>query len=387
MARPGTCSIGENTGFLKLQGPVSATLLTEIAVNDTPISLSFAPRTVAPNLLGNIINEGSDSTTNTISYLANKYTLVSGVQLCNPVHTGYKLPDQGSSNHSAELYIPFVNNQIQGAYPTTVIFVVPVYQSSKSSKNAAYLQQLIDSNTKVASLQTIFYESSTDTSQVSLAYETCVDLSGLQSNPQYVNLLVYYFPKGISITAKEYASILRLAQAAATSGNILPEFRLPPASRSASSTIRDYRFTDGIRTPSIVSIDGLIYSQSLVSTASSDFKNRFIYYKKPPKLIGKFSEDNCPYYKTTQYKCVPFDKIQDLSGDYVIRGANSLQSLLNTQNNTISTVTSIPQIPQTNLGLIIGGSIAGVVVVIGVLFKILMSLGEEDEDENELKKI
>jgi len=380
MARPGTCSIGENTGFIKLQGPLSATLLNEISVNDTPISLSFAPRTVAPNLLGNVINEGTDSTTtNTVSYLANKYTLVSGVQLCNPVHTGYKLPDQGNVNPSAELYIPFVNNQIQGAFPTTILLVVPVYQGSKASKNAAYLQQFINSSVKVASLQTIFYASSTDTSQVSLAYETCVDLK----DSNYANLLVYYFPIGITITGQEYASLMRLAKAGGTSGNVLPEFKLPPASRSAFETARDYSLVDGIRKVSVLSSDGLVYSQSLTSTASQDFKSRFIYYTKPPKLIGKFSEDNCPYYKTTQYKCVPFDRIQDLSGDYVIRGANTLQSLMDTQdiNRSIES-SSIPQAPRNNLGLIVGGSIAGVVVVMGVLIKILMGFGEEEE-ENE----
>lgn len=380
MARPGTCSIGENTGFIKLQGPISAILLNDIAVNDTPISLSFAPRTVAPNLLGNIINEGTDSTTtNTISYLANKYTLVSGIQLCNPVHTGYKLPDQGNVTPSGELYIPFVNNQIQGAYPTTILLVVPVYQGSKSSKNAAYLKQLIDSNTPAASLQTIFYDSANDTSQVSIAYETCVDLSG----SQYANLLVYYFPIGITTTGQEYASLMRLAKAGGTSGTVLPEFKLPPASRTAFATIRDYSLVDGIRRATVVSVDGLVYSQSLISTASNDFKQRFIYYTKPPKLIGKFSEDNCPHYKTSQYKCVPFNKLQDISGDYVIRGANSLDSLLATQANArdVGLPVEAPKGVSANIGLIVGGAVVGGLAVIGLLAKFLMSLGEEDEEK------
>ena len=379
MARPGTCSISENTGFIKLQGPLSTTLLNEIAVNDTPISLSFAPRTVAPHLFGNVINEGTDSTTtNTISYLANKYTLVSGVQLCNPVHTGYKLPDQGSIVSSAELYIPFVNNQIQGAFPTSILLIVPVYQGSKSSKNSPYLKQLIDSSTPAASLQTIFYDSVNDRSQLSLAYETCVDLSG----SQYANLLVYYFPVGITITGQEYASLMRLAKAGGTSGNVLPEFKLPPASRSAYGTIRDYSLIDGVRKSTVVSVDGLVYSQSLISTASNDFKQRFIYYTKPPKLIGKFSEDNCPHYKTSQFKCVPFNKIQDLSGDYVIRGANSLESLLATQANArnIDLPSDVSKPSTGNLSLIIGGSIAGGLLAIGLLTKLFMSLGEEDEE-------
>ncbi len=384
MARPGTCSIGENTGFIKLQGPISATLLSDITINDIPISLSFAPRTVAPNLLGNIINEGTDSiTSNTVTYLGNKYTLTSGVQLCNPVHTGYRLPDQANVAASAELFIPFVNNQIQGAYPTTILLVVPIYQGSKSSKNASYLTQFSNTSLPAASLQTIFYSSSTDTSQVSLSYQTCIDLSG----SKYADVLVYYFPVGITVTGQEYASLLRLAQAGGTSGTVLPEFKLPPASRSAFGTVRDYRLVDGVRNPSVISADGLVYSQSIISTSSEDFKNRVSYYNKPPKLIGKFSEDNCPYYKTTQYKCVPFSKIQDLSGDYVIRGANTLQSLLDTQdaNKAIPESSGTPGstnvAPTNNLGLIIGGSIAGIVVVGGILMKVLMSLGEEDEEE------
>lgn len=381
MARPGTCSISENTGFIKLQGPISSTLLSSIAVNDIPLSLSFAPRTVAPSLLNNVINEGTDSiTTNTVTYLANKYTLTSGIQLCNPTHTGYKLPDQGQVNQSAELFIPFVNAQIKGAYPSTVLLVVPVYQGSKSSANSNYLKQLIDSNTPVASLQTIFYAKANDTSQVSLTYETCVDLSG----SQYANILVYYFPVGITLTGQEYASLMRLAKAGGTSATVLPDFKLPPASRSAFGTIRDYRLVDGVRKPITLSPDGLIYNQSVISTASNDFKERFIYYTKPPKLVGKFSEDNCPHYKTSQYKCVPFDKIQDLSGDYVIRGANSLDSLLATQQNarTVSISSNEVKADAGRIALIVGGSIGGVLGLLGAFLGIrfLMNLGEEKEE-------
>jgi hypothetical protein len=380
MARPGTCSIGENTGFIKLQGPIS-TLLSSVAVNDIPLSLSFAPRTVAPSLLNNIINEGTDSiTTNTVTYLANKYTLTSGIQLCNPAHTGYKLPDQAQVNQSAELFIPFVNAQIKGAYPSTVLLVVPVYQGSKSSTNSNYLKQLIDSNTPVASLQTIFYAKANDTSQVSLTYETCVDLSG----SQYANILVYYFPVGITLKGQEYASLMRLAKAGGTSGTVLPDFKLPPASRSAFGTIRDYRLVDGVRKPITLSPDGLIYNQSVISTASNDFKERFIYYTKPPKLVGKFSEDNCPHYKTNQYKCVPFDKIQDLSGDYVIRGANSLESLLATQENarSVTTTSNEAKADAGRIALIVGGSIGGVLGLLGAFLGIrfLMNLGEETEE-------
>ena len=101
-----------------------------------------------------------------------------------------------------------------------------------------------------------------------MAYETCVDLSG----SQYANLLVYYFPIGITLTGQEYASLMRLAKAGGTSGTILPEFKLPPASRTAFSTVRDYSLVDGVRRATVVSVDGLVYSQSLISTASNDFK-------------------------------------------------------------------------------------------------------------------
>jgi hypothetical protein len=38
--------------------------------------------------------------------------------------------------------------------------------------------------------------------------------------------------------------------------------------------------------------------------------------------------NQCSYYKTTQYKCVPFNQLKDLSGNYVVPGNKTLDTIL-----------------------------------------------------------
>ena len=74
------------------------------------------------------------------------------------------------------------------------------------------------------------------------------------------------------------------------------------------------------------------------------FKNHFERFTKPPFVLTKststssFNSEKCPYYKTSQYKCVPFNQLHDLSGNpqdaYVIPGNTSLKDILNKKGAT-----------------------------------------------------
>ena len=337
-ALQGSCLINDNTGLIQLTGPLTQTLIQQIAVDESPVIINFSPRTTPPSILGNRIDEGSD---NTITYKGIKYSLTGGVQICNPVHTGYLFPGQ-TVQPSAELYITATNLQVSGSYPISVALVVPIYQASISS-HAAYLHQIIDTDAPAASLQTIFYDNENDKSQQSIGYKTCIDLSGTEST----NLFIVYFPTGISLTGQEYASLTGIVVGASGTGtnanasSTLPSYQLPPASRQTLATVRNFTLADGARQPTLLSPDGNLYVSS-VSTASDEFRNRFVFYGKPPRIVGTFTKEQCPYYKTTQYKCVPFSKLQDLSGDYVIRGAKTLDQIIQQQDQTVKDATKIP---------------------------------------------
>jgi hypothetical protein len=363
----GSCLISDNTGLIQLTGPLTPILIQDIAVDESPVVISFSPRTTAPSIVSGRIDEGTD---NTITYKGIKYILTGGVQICQPIHTGYLFPGQ-TVIPSAELYLTFTNSQISGSYPISIILVVPIYQAS-ASNHAAYLHQIIDGGSPAASLQTIFYENEADKSQQSIGYKSCIDLS----NNSSTDIFVVYFPTGISLTGQEFANLIGIVANGDGVGT-LPTYQLPPASRGTLATVRNFTLADGIRQPTMFSPDGNLYVSS-ISTSSDEFKNRFVFYGKPPRLVGAFSKEQCTYYKTTQYKCVPFSKLQDLSGDYVIRGAKSLNQILDQQGQTIADATKIPDtneaISKTEEIIEIGGGVILAAIVALGLGKLVMSL-------------
>jgi hypothetical protein len=75
------CPSDVNTGFIQLVGPIQQQDLNTITVKSYPLSISFAPRTTVPTLLGNRIDE---STENTCTYRGQRFSLVD-VQLVSSV--------------------------------------------------------------------------------------------------------------------------------------------------------------------------------------------------------------------------------------------------------------------------------------------------------------
>jgi hypothetical protein len=403
----GYCPSDVNMGFIELVGPIQHPDLNDITVNSYPLSISFAPRTTAPSLIGNRIDESAE---NTCTYKGQKFSLID-VQLCSVTNKGHSLPGTNEIP-VAELILSFVGSK--GSNLSGVLLSIPIYDSGTPSHNA-YLLQLIDpefpsckytnvvgadyggddyrniqdsslnnciktccgdpeclaytftdktcylknavptlkktgreniisgtvdhttllqpackeqsckknkKENKIANLQTIFYEDEKDTTHTSLAYKTCFETVDSSKNPSSKTLYIVVFPNGIHITQQNYQQLLLQI------GGTLKPYMCPPVIRNAEETVRLYKYDDeGRKVTTATSRDGQIYRTPL-SSCTDEFKQRFEYFKLPPRLPSKFKEDVCPYYKTSQYKCVPFNQLKDLSGNYVIPGNKTLDTIL-----------------------------------------------------------
>lgn len=355
------CPIDVQTGIVQLMGPITSTTLSEISVNSAPFTASFAPRTTAPSLLGNVVDESSD---HTLLYKATRYQLIGGVQICTPIHKGFQLPNStNQTDPQYELVIPFVNQQVVGTFPTGILLFVPIYNSS-STLHAGYVQQLIDPEKyQVASLQTIFFEKEGDTSQTSFAYNTCVDYVSTTGERGNSNLRIYYFPNGIQLQGTDFQALTQILTQKKTV--TVPPFYLPPVLRNNTmSTITSFSFdNNGNKVPQTTSSDGELY-QTQISTASQEFVQRIQYFTQPINLTSSSFQPSCPYYTTSQYKCVPFNKLRDLSGNTVIPGGTSLDSILKiqtSQDETLSksslTTADVGEALGITAGVVVGGFI------------------------------
>lgn len=424
------CPSDVNTGFIQLVGPIQQTDLNSITVKSYPLSISFAPRTTIPSLIGNRIDE---STENTCTYKGTRFSLVD-VQICQVTNKGYTLPGQ-TSPPVAELILSFSANTAATDLTTLsgILLCVPIFDSGNQS-HSDYLNQLINPSTpacnytnevgaeysgpdyqqipnssltscvqsccgdtnclaytfnlgtchlkntipsiskngntsyvsgtinrnttqtkstscpvpncripnckgqhsnngsksqssstaSVPTLESIFYEWEGDTSQTSFAYKTCFE-SINNDNPTSRSLYIVVFPNGIHITQAGYQQLLLQLN------GTLQLYMVPPAIRGGESTLRSYKYNDdGNKVATITSQDGIIYATPL-SSCTDEFKNRFEYFTLPPRLptnvSGSFNSKSS-YYKTTQYKCVPFNQLKDLSGQYVIPGNKTLDTIL-----------------------------------------------------------
>jgi hypothetical protein len=421
------CPPDVNTGFIELVGPIQQPDLTDITVKSYPLSISFAPRTTVPTLIGNRIDE---STENTLTYKGKRFSLVD-VQICSVTNKGYILPGQ-TKPPVAELILSFsANNSANDLSELSgTLLCIPIYDFGNPS-HSEYLNQLIDpifpnckyttelnstysgqpyqtlnnqtlsnciatacsdqkvlaytytngkcmlyesinpinkstngaisgtvnhnvandvrgalatcdispndkksgeKHSKVPTIETIFYSWNGDTSQSSLAYKTCFETFDRNENVSSKSLYVVVFPNGIRLTPAAFQQLMIQLN------GTLPSYMIPPAIRAGEATLRSYRFNnEGNKVPTITSQDGLIYSTPL-SSCTDDFKFRFEYFTLPPRLpiskLGVGESDKCPYYKTTEYKCVPFNQLKDLSGAYVIPGNKTLDTVLYEQEQS-----------------------------------------------------
>ena len=242
-------------------------------------------------------------------------------------------------------------------------------------------------------LQSIFYNSNMDSSQTSLAYITTFNtVNGENRITSTRSLFIVVFPTGIHMTSGAYQQLLlqmRSRNPALNAG--LPPYRAPLRIRNYESTLKTFTFdSSGNKIPSTTSNTGEI-STFQISNCDETFKNRFEYFIKPPLIVTKslsasFNSDKCPYYKTSEYKCVPFDQLHDLSGNpqdaYVIPGNITLQNMLNKkQPSNAETMASFEAEQRATEDFLTYGAVS-IVGIIGIfaLYKLVIWAKERDWD-------
>jgi hypothetical protein len=245
-------------------------------------------------------------------------------------------------------------------------------------------------------LQTIFYNSNTlqDTSQKSLAYVTTFDT--VNGNNQIVStktLFIVVFPVGIHMAAAAYQQlILQMRSKDPSITNALRPYYVPLRVRNYESTVKSFNVdSTGNKVPTTTSNKGEI-SVVQISNCDDQFKNRFEWFTKPPLVLTKttstktFNSEKCPYYKTSQYKCVPFDQLHDLSGNaadpqdaYVIPGNANLQDMLNKKqpSNAASAAALEAEMRTTEDIITYGASAVVGIVLIYVGYRIAMKIKED----------
>lgn len=350
------CPLGATTGFLEVTGPISPTQIKSIEINGSSLIFQFAPRTTPPTMVGNHIDEDPQ---NTLLYKGIRYGLID-VQINQQTQRGFTM---APGEVVFEVNITFGTTQAPPTYPSMVVLTVPVF-AAKEEYHAGYFGQLVDTDLPAASLQTLFFDNDKDTLATSFSYQTCIELIGTDGAPQSFSARVFVFSMGAAMSQQDSANLA--AVFAKQAGGSLPLYQLPVGYRGTMQTVLAFNVDDeGDKIPTELSADGQI-SVMPISPVSDDFKNTIQFFKKPPVISGGFSDKQCPYYTTTQYKCVPFSTLNDLSGNQVVMNGQSLAQVIDQQQGVINqgtTSTGGAKIFVIVIAVIIGSILAGLVLL------------------------
>jgi hypothetical protein len=234
-------------------------------------------------------------------------------------------------------------------------------------------------NAITPTLQSLFYSSKSNTTpQSSLAYVTTFDtVDGNKKITSTKNLYIVVFPVGIHMTSAAYQQlILQMRSGNSSITDALLPYYVPIGIRNTERTVQTFTIDKtGNKVPVIVSNKGEISIEQISSCGNPTFKNRFQWFISPPFVQSKsfrspFNSEKCPYYKTSQYKCVPFDQLHDLSGNnadpqdaYVIPGNVSLQEKLKKPPSNASSNAAFEAERKTTEAIITYGAISVVSIV------------------------
>ena len=304
------CDIGDSKGFRKITDIITKVSLNDITYKASPITLNTSPSCTSSISDNKIIPAQSCSTSCMIH--STNFTLID-IQLCKVIH-GYQY-DGITITPSAELILTFLPKKSSNVHG--LLFCLPIYISS-TENYAAYLNN-IGEISSTASLDTLFYSKNT---QAALEYTTCFEL---QDSTKTISkkLNVFTFSPGINITQQNFDKL---------KGKICK-------TNCATYEFKDYSIPDQIREnyktvitlPSNTSNSGNIYSTVLAS-CNPEFKRIMKYYVSPftstkKSISGKSGTYN--HYNMNQYKCVPFDRLNDLNTNNVA----SLYDITTMQDN------------------------------------------------------
>lgn len=319
------CSLTYLRGFINIAGNVTTQSFTTQS-NISPFTASFAPRNIAPTLNDFSVDETNQ---NTLLYNSYRYTLVpGGTQFVKPSHIGL-IPQNIGGTPVLELIFTYRTTQPinEVSVPNVILLIVPIF-SDTETKHAAYVRQFIDSDKyPAASIQTVFFETKDDKTQSSIAYNTSIQITNSEKKPtSCLSMKVFYYPNGIRLNGQDFNSFNIILTN--TNEKEVRSYVIPNALTGGNPIATDY----DLATNQITSIS-TIYNVPVTQITIADAGNKIEYFKLPMSLSGtKDFTSSCPYYRTDQYKCVPFHRLTDLSGNQVIKNANTLADVLKEQN-------------------------------------------------------
>jgi hypothetical protein len=290
------CPPGALSGIVQLAGQLTQPQIQNIQLNASPpIQFNIAPRSTAA-LFKSDTSRNIDDTANNFIFFKNKKYSIIDVQVCKIQHTGYKLPDMVVSDSQAELIITCYNDINT---PEGILLCLPIHQvANESVNNATYIKAALkisipDSGNKYPTLDTMF------TGQPSFSYQTCFQVQLSDKSIMAHSLQIFVFPKGIQINAQDMGT---LKPHLANKYNV-PKGMLNNLPIVTSSTYDNNKMTVSATSPSEM------YTMQL-QVISNEFNNMFVFYLQDISSVTKKKSD--PLYKTSQYKCMPFDPTKNL---------------------------------------------------------------------------
>jgi hypothetical protein len=368
-----TCPINDSSGLITLMGGITTLQLNSITphVNALPMELLTLPeRRTPPTRYGTFVEEVNPET-NICTVKGNKGELI-GIQICQKTHTGYQLPGN-TRQPLAELILSFyVRTRAAGsAVYHGILLCLPIYEAIPSQQHHhEYLTAVMTGSmtadaATLPSLSSLFYSSESDTSQVSLSYKTCVEVKVRARRFSTRSLAVFVFPHGIHIAS----NILQPFLAQQT----LQSFRLPSLIRDGKATASNYHFREGVKEITETSWDGVLYTTSM-NSCNDEFKSRIQYFTRPPPIpsVSSSSTTTKKALTTSQYKCVPFDKLRHVSAGEIVDTGVPLKKVINTQENfkKIQDTSRVTGFSSEQMEGIIAGTIIGVGVIAGVIYAV-----------------
>lgn len=365
------CPSNATTGFQIIQGTIPQTTLESISLDTYPATLFFAPRQVPPLLhaTNGVIDENLGG--NTIKVNQNKY-LLHEVRLCNPINRfGFGIVGAPNVAPSLELILTFYSklDELNKTYPKLILLSIPIYESSSNQEvNATYLKQLVVSDAPAASLQSLFYQSESDTQAKSLSYKMCINLLDSNNQPYSLQAMILNFPNGCTVGS----SILNALKGSTSS--LITDYKIPPAILDSYMTVQYTIAPDGTRSPTAPSSEGYI-SSTPITVTDANFTNLFQYYLQPPRLSSKYDSNTSPasYFSTDQYKCVPLGEdmyVSDPSGGkrYVVPvNAKTMEQTL-AEQQTIKEADSLTGIDWGLIGIVIVALLLLAILIVGFGF-------------------
>lgn len=367
-----SCPINDSSGLITLMGGITTLQLNSITphVNDTPMELLTLPeRRTPPTRRGTLIEEVNPEM-NVCTVKGNKGELI-GIQICKKTHTGYQLPGN-TRQPLAELILSFyVRTRAAGsAVYHGILLCLPIYEAIPSQQHHhEYLTAVMTGSmtadaATLPSLSSLFYSSERDNSQVSLSYKTCVEVQDGARRFSTRSLAVFVFPHGIHIASNVLQPFL--AQQS------LQSFRLPSLIRDGKATASNYHFNEGVKEITETSSDGVLYTTSM-NSCNDEFKSRIQYFTRPPPIPSVSpSSVTKKALTTSQYKCVPFDKLQHVSAGDIVDTGVPLKRVIDTQENfkKIQDTSRVTGFSSEQMEGIIAGTIISVGVIAGIIYAV-----------------